>query len=452
MKSDGDKKYKKDVTPLLRQCFVTAAVLSGALGHGCGQGHVAVLVPQLQRPGAPIPLTASDASWIASIIGPSFLMGNLMVPPLMSRLGRRRTTQAIAFLALVGWFITIMAENVWHLLIGKTFLSLTYGMSLPVRGVMLGEYTSPRYRGALLATMALGHTSGLLIVHTLGSFFSWQLTALIVTGFQFACVVMTFYYPESPSYLVSIGKYDECKKAYRWLRGENEEDELRKMIEARSVINKQNTEDARQKPGFKKFIQVVRKPELYKPIILMTHVYLLSQFSGATILASYPMQVLGNLLDPEANLHFWMVFLDAQRLFGNALALVVMNRVKRRMMIFSFGVLSIVTQISLASYGYLRYNGMLVYKANWIPLLLINLQMFASAMGLVPTSGVMSGEVFPLQYRGDYKPNVVTEEPTSSKVTGRHSTEGLARGARHDTSFPSYLLSKPPDLSVRFPC
>lgn len=381
-------------------CFVTAAVGSNIIGHGCAIGYPAILLPQLDEPDSTIKLAPVVASWIASVLGISQLIGSFVTPTIMSRCGRRTAHFAVTLPVLFGWFITTCATRYEYLLVGRILQGLSIGMLSPLRSVLIGEYTSPVNRGAFLTTVSLTQAFGIFFVHLVGSFLSWQKTALVCVFFSFTSLVMTIYSPESPSWLASKGRYDECREVFRWLRGDSEDAELEELIQARILYeNAEMSKKIGQRNRVGEMITTARKPEFYKPIILMIHAYVMVQFAGGTTMAAYSTTIISMIMGPEAKVHFWMIFLDTQRLISNSIAVFVINKIKRRTMVFTTGSLCVISQLAIAVYTYSKERGSFTYDSVWIPALLINLQFFTVATGMLPLPNVIGGEVFPLEYR-----------------------------------------------------
>ncbi|XP_030023186.2 facilitated trehalose transporter Tret1-like [Manduca sexta] len=392
-------KKKSWISPFLKQSFVTAAVGFNIIGHGCSIGYPAILLPQLVD--SHIQLDAEATSWIASVLGITQLFGSFITPPIMSRCGRKMAHFAVLMPMLVSWFIIIQATGFSDLLWGRILQGLSIGMLAPLRSVLVGEYSSPKYRGAFLTTVSLTQSFGIFFVHLVGSLLSWQQTALVCVFFSFGSLVMTIYSPESPSWLVSKGRYEESREVFRWLRGDDEEEELEEMIEARILFEREVIYQKSSKKGnrFHDVTEMVKKKEFYKPIILMMHAYVMVNFAGGTTMSTYSTIIIAMIMGPEVNAHFWMIFLDTQRLISNFLAVFVINKFKRRTMMFVTGGLSIFSQFAIAAYVYCKQNNMLPYDALWIPALLINLKFFTVATGMLPLPNVIGGEVFPLEYR-----------------------------------------------------
>lgn len=199
------------------------------------------------------------------------------------------------------------------LLIGRMLHGLAYGMFMPLRSVLIGEYTSPENRGAFLTMVSLSQCFGIFFAHLVGSLLSWQKTALICVFFSFTSLLITIYSPESPSYLATKGRYDDCAQVFKWLRGEDGEKELDEMIQA------QKSSRSEVRLSYKDVLVIIKKKEFYKPIIIMVHAYALIEFSGGTTMASYSTVIIRLILGPTASAAFWMVILAARESYPIAL-------------------------------------------------------------------------------------------------------------------------------------
>ncbi|CAK1546781.1 unnamed protein product [Leptosia nina] len=383
--------------PFLKQCFVTAAVCCNIIGQGGGFGYPAILLPRLTSKESEIPLTKLQESWVAGMLPLSMLAGFFLATPLMERFGRKATHLILTLPSIIGWVMFLAPTTVTEVIIGRMLQGISGGVLNTLRSVLIGEYTSPKNRGAFLATVSFSQAFGIFFVHLIGSMFSWQKTALICVFLPFLSLIMTIYTPESPSWLLTKGRIDECREVFRWLRGDEEDEELEDMIQARLAFEKCTVEDGQNVNKLRNIVQTVQKKEFYKPIILMIHANIIIQFCGGTTMAAFATVIIGKLM-AEADIAFWMVFLDTQRLVANFLAVYVINKVKRRTMMFSMGGLCVLSHIAIACYVLLRLKGW-SYSSLWLPALLINVQYFTVAVAMVPLPNIISGEVFPLEYR-----------------------------------------------------
>ncbi|XP_061708557.1 facilitated trehalose transporter Tret1-like isoform X2 [Cydia pomonella] len=387
----------KKFRPFMRQCFVTAAVCSNCIGQGCLIGFPAVLLPQLDQPESGITLTRDQASWIAAVSSISMIFGNFLISPVMEHAGRKVAQYTASLVMLSGWPIMALATNIEGLLVGKVVQGLAFGLLMPLRSIIIGEYTSPRRRGGFLSLINLSKSFGILSVHFVGSVTGYKTTAIVSMAFPLASIFMMVYSPESPSWLATQGKHVECKKAFIWLRGTKEMPELEGLIQAskkldQKVIIKKNR--------IQQIGAIAKKKELYKPIILVFAMFFMMNFAGGTFMGAYAVTVLNLLMGPDVNAPIWMVALDAVRLFFSVIYIYVTNKIKRRTLTFTTAAMSVGSMLGLAAYVFIKTKSLLPWNLLWVPGALISLQAFALGLGTAPLPTVIAGEVFPLQYRG----------------------------------------------------
>nr|XP_034836698.1 facilitated trehalose transporter Tret1-2 homolog [Maniola hyperantus] len=394
------------ITPFKKQCFVTLGVSLNMAAHGLVMGFAAILLPQLRLPDSIIPIDDASGSWIASILGFALVAGNFVVPTIMAKYGRRTANLASLAPMIIGWFCIILATNITILLIARFLQGLAMGMSASLGPVLIGEYTSPKNRGAFLTSISLTIATGVLFVHTLGSFLTWQTTALVIAFVVFADILIVIYSPESPSWLADQGRYDECRKIFHWLRGDTEDDELEKMIDASKIV-REAKEFANVSDSFVKQLRsnlayintTMRKKEFYKPIFIMIHIYTLGQWSGANLLAAYTIDIFTNVIGTGANISLMVITLDIQRIISNTMAVYVIKKVKRRTMLFATVGINLFAFLATAAYTYCRVHKLLPFEHPAIGIALIHIHMFSIATGTVPLPFIIAGEVFPLEYR-----------------------------------------------------
>lgn len=324
----------------------------------------------------------------------------------MANYGRKTANLVSIAPMLTGWFFVLAAGSVDMLLIARVLQGISMGMSSSLGPVLIGEYASPKNRGAFLTLISLCIASGVLTVHTMGSFMTWQHTALVCAIIVFIDLIIVIYSPETPSWLADQGRYDESKKVFRWLRGDGEEDELQRIIETSMIVRESKAEINSSESIINKikrntayFRMTVTKKEFYKPIFIMMHIYTLGQWSGANILAAYTITVFDNVVGPGANVALLVISLGVQRIISNTAAVFVIKKVKRRTMLLGTVSINIFAYLSTAAYTYGKAHNMLPFDHPMLGILLVHIHMFSIATGTVPLPFIIAGELFPLQYR-----------------------------------------------------
>ncbi|KAL0809959.1 hypothetical protein ABMA28_010807 [Loxostege sticticalis] len=406
----GDVRKKKSNAPFLRQCFVTAAVSLNIIGHGAVIGFSAILIPSLRRPESYIHATPAEESYIASIVGIALIVGNFIITALLSFVGRKTAHILTIIPILTGWFLLALADSVAKLIAGRFLQGISMGMLGPLGSIIVAEMTEPKNRGAFLTFVSLSLTVGVLFGHSIGTYISWQQVALVSSFITFTSLILIIFAPESPSWLISQGRYEEAERIFHWLRGADEEqnEELESMINAQksarksSVAGQQLSIRVRTKRFFRYVNETFRKPEFYKPILIMLFLYIMFQFAGINVISSYALDIISQVVGPEANSKMLMVAMDINRLICNILAVFLMKNFKRRIVLFCSGASCILAYLGKAAFVYAKHSGQLptALEGQWLPILLLSIYMSSLTLGISSVPFAISGEIFPLEYRG----------------------------------------------------
>ncbi|CAK1601497.1 unnamed protein product [Parnassius mnemosyne] len=396
----------KWITPFVKQLFVTTGVTLNMAGHGVANGFAAILLPQLRKQDSVIPINDTSGSWIAAVAGFALVGGNFIIPFIMGKYGRRIANMASLVPMILGWICIALASNVTMLIVARLLQGLSMGMGTTLGPVLIGEYTSPKNRGAFLTAISVMISIGVLAAHTLGSYLHWQTTAVTCAFITLADFIIVLLSPESPSWLADQGKFEECKKVFRWLRGDSEEHELQRMIDDIAAV-KESTIKQKASVSFKKVIcqrfkyvkTVLTRKEFYKPILVMIHIYTLSQWAGVNILITYTVDLLERIIGNGMDLALLVITLDSQRIVSNIAGVYFIKNRKRRTMLLVTGFLAIFAMLATAVYTYLKENNMLSYDHPFIGIILLHIHMLSVGIGSLPLSYIIAGELFPLEFR-----------------------------------------------------
>ncbi|XP_052753142.1 facilitated trehalose transporter Tret1-like [Galleria mellonella] len=406
---EGDSpKNKESSVPFLRQCFLTASVCINIMGHGCVIGFSAILIPSLRKPDSYIHATPSQESWIASVIGFALIFGNIIITGITGIIGRKKSHLLSTFPLLAGWFLIVLVSSVNGLILARLLQGISMGILGPLGSIIIAEMTDPKNRGGFLTCVSLSLSVGVLFCHVLGTFYTWQQCAVMCSFITFIGLVMIIYTPESPPWLISKGRYTEATEVFYWMRGrgDQQEYELENMIIAQKMARKASYAEenlplkTKVKYYFVYLRRCFRKPEFYKPIFIMMVMYSMFQLAGLNVISSYAMDIIKEVVGPDANVKLLMIALDIERLACNVIAVFVMRTFNRRTVLFTSGSICVLSYISKGTYVYAKQHNLLPFENQWLPITLIAVYMFSITIGLSSVPFAISGEIFPLEYRG----------------------------------------------------
>ncbi|KAJ0171198.1 hypothetical protein K1T71_013397 [Dendrolimus kikuchii] len=385
------------ITPWKKQCFVVTGVSINISQLGMVMGFAAVLLPQLRLKNSSIPVDEDSASWIAALPGIALLFGNFSIPPIMAKFGRKKANFLSIGICLIGWLGVATSKTLTWLIIARFLQGFGMGMGSCIAPVLIGEYSSPTNRGPFSMMMSLIMAVGTLTIHAVGSYCTWQTTAIVGTCITFADMLIVIFSPESPSWLAARGRFEDCRRSFRWLRGYTDEEELATMLTANKACqeNKQNASSFNQR--LTNFGEIVRKREFYKPVLIMIHIYTMGQWAGINILAPFAIDIVNELVGASKYVPYIVIGMDIERLLSGVLAVYIIRKLNRRTMLFTTLGLNTLIIFLTAGYSYIKTSG--YYSHPAIGVTLIMLHMFTIATGSLPLPYTIAGEIFPLEYR-----------------------------------------------------
>uniref|UniRef100_A0A2A4IVM9 Major facilitator superfamily (MFS) profile domain-containing protein n=1 Tax=Heliothis virescens TaxID=7102 RepID=A0A2A4IVM9_HELVI len=400
LSASNDEYHNNDQrSPFRRQAVISFGVFMLTLGAGATSGISAIMIPQLQHAKGKKAFSVELVSWVAAISSLALFFGNLMSGYLMDRLGRRMSSLLLAATFVSGWVIIGFSNDLMFLiLIGRFITGLCQGWLGPLGPVYVGELSTPAYRGLFLAALSLGIAVGVFMSHLFGTFLHWSVSALLCGLFPLIGGVILYYAPESPSWLASKQRIDECIISYQWYRGNSAamKTELDKMIA--DISAKGNNQSKLQIIAAN-----IKKPEFYKPLGIMTTFFVITQLSGVNVICAYTTDMMKELIgsgSTSSHAYAAMLSIDVLRCVSLGAACIMLRRSGRRPMAIFSGVFTSLSLISLALYLYLNDSGVIHHISPFISLGLMAFYIIVSNLGICPLPWNMVGELFAVETKG----------------------------------------------------
>uniref|UniRef100_A0A7N2L4B9 Major facilitator superfamily (MFS) profile domain-containing protein n=1 Tax=Quercus lobata TaxID=97700 RepID=A0A7N2L4B9_QUELO len=201
----------------------TAILVISTIVAACGAftgGSVAVY-SSLAENGiiADLGLTVAEYSLFGSMMTIGAIIGALISGKMTDVIGRRYTFWILDIFYIMGWLSIIFAKGAWLLDFGRLLLGVGFGITCYVGPVYLAEITPKNLRGGFMSITQSMTGYGSSLTYLIGSIISWRTLAIIGS---IPCILMflgLFLIPESPRWLVKIGKQREFEAALQRLRG-----------------------------------------------------------------------------------------------------------------------------------------------------------------------------------------------------------------------------------------
>ncbi|KAF2641561.1 maltose permease [Massarina eburnea CBS 473.64] len=167
-------------------------------------------------------------------------VGVFLAGPITTRLGYRWTT----ILALIGMnatiFVSFFAQSLSVLVIGQAFEGIPWGIFIANSPAYASEVVPLVLRGALTGTLQMSWSIGMIIVaavtyktNQLTTEWAWRIPLALQWIFPTPLLILVFFAPESPWWLIRNGRKEQALRSIRRLGGTTTEkpEETLAMIE-----------------------------------------------------------------------------------------------------------------------------------------------------------------------------------------------------------------------------
>ncbi|XP_042888926.1 facilitated trehalose transporter Tret1-like [Penaeus japonicus] len=331
-------------------------------------------------------MTDTHVPWIVSMQGIAGVVITLVIAPTMEALGPRKYLLILLLPAGIPWLVQAFTPYLSLFYLGRVVSCLISAALGPVAAVLTAELSEPRIRGLLLSieeiTVALGQMAIYVMAHAL----PWDVATAVCAAPVILVALLTFFVPESPYWLIRRDRKEAAMESLKKLRSPTENVGLELQEITASI---QGTCQITIRDQMKQLC----KPQNYRPVLLLTAVFILRELGGQFVVFSYTVYLFrkaGVGLDAFT----CTVLVGVVRLVFTVVAAAVVDRVGRRPLMIATSLACGVAEVVAAVFLLVDVPG-----SSWVPLAAVMVFVSAYGLGIGPIPWALLGELIPTSVR-----------------------------------------------------
>ena len=388
--------------------------------------------PPQQKEECPFTIDSAQKTFIATSGTIGMYCTILFAVPIVSRFGKRISLLIDCVLSVAGFLLMAFARNVTMVCLGKILLGY---VSLTCRSAIqpfICEISNPSIRGFTTSLYVLCYISGqaLSMRAATPSFEGWRYVSGAFALSMIICfLALLLWVHETPDWLLEKCYFDKAIKSLKFYKidrkilvdsdrqrqtGDGREKNYEEIVElyrdkSLCVTASKKSSTASWKSIMKnkasKFINVFRKPEVYKPFILLTLMLGLVDLSGFVVMSNYSISLVEEYGYGDAtfvNASDLMVIIYLTRIPNSFLAMGVLKKFKKRplylfvcfcLFLIMSGIIAFTWLIVSGSITKENFQGSLGLQIAPMVLFILFYATFSFGYGNIPFS--LMGEIFP---------------------------------------------------------
>jgi sugar porter (SP) family MFS transporter len=326
---------------------------------------------------------------VVSVLLLGAVFGSLVAGVPADRIGRRWTIIISGVLFIAGSILaSYLARNVTLLIIGRIIIGAAIGVTSAVTPLYIAEMAPPKLRGGLVMMYQLSITIGILIAlgigHALTPSGNWQLMILLAVIPAGAQIAGMAFVPESPRFLLRVGRRDEARAVLIRIRGG----------EAAADAELAEIEAVREEEGRVTWRDVFG-PRFRGPMLAGIGLAVISALDGINAIMYYSTKMFK--IAGQSNATMSSLAVGITNFGASVVSLWIVNSFRRRTLLF-IGIVGQIAGLALAAAPLLVSH--VSSSGGWVMVAGILLFVVCFAFSSGPLAWVIISEVFPLGARG----------------------------------------------------
>ncbi|KAK2640586.1 hypothetical protein Ddye_028381 [Dipteronia dyeriana] len=217
----------------------TSVAVCGSFGYGCASGYSSPAESGIMED---LGLSVAAYSVFGSIMTVGGMIGAIFSGRIADIFGRKGAMWLSVIFCIIGWLAIAFTKDSLWLDLGRLTIGFGVGITTYVVPVYIAEIAPKDLRGVFTSINQLMSTCGFSLLYLIGNVISWRALALIGVIPCLLQLTGLFFIPESPRWLIKLGREKEFENALQRVRGKQadisqEAAEIRDYMEASQKLS-----------------------------------------------------------------------------------------------------------------------------------------------------------------------------------------------------------------------
>lgn len=378
-------------------------VIAMAYGSGCGWPSAAysVLNSDVETPLQSGSMNVAELSWMVSLMCVGGFIGNIFFGCITNRYGRKLPLLSLAVPMTISWCLIIYATSPVYLYAARMLCGFAGSGAFIFLPLFVAEISADSVRGSLGSLLVLSCNIGILIAFICGNYLNYTLQPVVLASLPILFFVTFSFFPESPQYLMKVGKEKEAEQSLRFYRnaGPSTSDETEPFKSELEKLRASNQISMKSYENQAVTLSDLTSVSAKKAITIGVVLVWLNQFCGCFAMLNYTANIFaesGSNLPPNMS----AIIVGIIQLVGAYMSTFLVDRAGRKIL---FAISSGGTAIGLTclgSYTYLKTLGVNMDGWTWIPIASFSFCIFIASWGVLTLPFLVIAELTPGKVRG----------------------------------------------------
>ncbi|KRT86652.1 membrane transporter [Oryctes borbonicus] len=333
------------------------------------------------------PITASEKSWIGSLLALGAALGPFPFAYIQDKFGRKYALLVVAIPFIIACLMSAFATHVSMFIVLRVIAGISVAGVFTVLPTYIAEVSDSAVRGMLGSSMNNFLCFGLVISYCIGPYLPIMWFNIIAAIFPVTFLVLFFMFiPDSPYFLMGKDR-NQAESALAFLRS-------KPVSEVQTELKEIERSVEESKANAATFMDIFKSKGTTKALIISVLLCVFQQLSGINIVLFYAQTIFeasGTVMESTIP----PMIIGAVQFLSSFVTPILVDVLGRKVLLLGSAVGMVISEAALGVYFFLKNDGTDVDAISFLPILTLVIYIISYNCGFGPLPWTVMAELFP---------------------------------------------------------